>query len=102
MLMIIGGIRCRSQDSAGKRTIEGPYFEDQENSRKILGNYIFPEDSGSQKEESRGAMGPSRQGGAAWPLAVPALCEAALAHLWHRLFTYFIISKNLSQGGVQS
>jgi hypothetical protein len=46
-------ICCQSQDSAGKRTIEGPYFEDQENSRKIPGNYIFPEDSGSQKEESR-------------------------------------------------
>jgi hypothetical protein len=66
---------CQSQDSAGKRTIKGPYFEDQKNSRKIpeiifsqktqearrrsqeeprLGkfqkntrNYIFPEDSGS-------------------------------------------------------
>jgi hypothetical protein len=48
-------ISCRSQDSAGKRTIKGPYLEDQENSRKILGNYIFLENSGSQKEESRGA-----------------------------------------------
>jgi hypothetical protein len=46
-------ICCQSQDSAGKRTIKGPYFEDQENSRKIPGNYIFPEDSGCQKEESR-------------------------------------------------
>jgi hypothetical protein len=50
-------ICCRSQDFAGKRTIKAPYFEDQENSRKIPGNYIFPEDSGSQKEESRGARG---------------------------------------------
>jgi hypothetical protein len=46
-------ICCRSQDSAGKMTIKGPYFEDRENSRKIPKNYIFPEDSGSQKEESR-------------------------------------------------
>jgi hypothetical protein len=45
------------QDSAGKRTIKAPYFEDRENSRKIAENYIFPEDSGSQKEESRGARG---------------------------------------------
>jgi hypothetical protein len=44
---------CQSQDSAGKRAIKGPYFEDQENSRKIPRNYIFPEDSESQKEESR-------------------------------------------------
>jgi hypothetical protein len=50
-------ICCRSQDSAGKRTIKARYFEDQENSRKIPENYIFPEDSGSQKEEARGARG---------------------------------------------
>jgi hypothetical protein len=50
-------ICCRSQDSAGKRTIKAPYFEDQENSRKIPKNYILPKDSGSQKEESRGARG---------------------------------------------
>jgi hypothetical protein len=50
-------ICCWSQDSAGKRTIKAPYFEDQENSIKIPENYIFPEDSGSQKEEARGATG---------------------------------------------
>ena len=90
---------CRSQDSAEKRTIKGPYFEDQENSRKIPGNSIFPEDSGSQKKESRGARGATRQGGAARPLAAPALCEAALAHFWSRPFAYFIVPENLSQGG---
>jgi hypothetical protein len=52
-------ICCRSQDSAGKGAIKGPYFEDQENSNKIPGNYIFPEESRSQKEESRGARGPT-------------------------------------------
>jgi hypothetical protein len=46
-------ICCWSQDSAGKGTIKAPYFEDQENSRKILENYIFLEDSESQKEEAR-------------------------------------------------
>jgi hypothetical protein len=35
----------RSQDSAGKRTIKGPYFEDQENSRKMPGNYNLPKDA---------------------------------------------------------
>jgi hypothetical protein len=50
-------IRCRSQDSAGKRTIKASYFEDQKNSRKIPENYIFPENSGSQKEEARGVRG---------------------------------------------
>jgi formiminotetrahydrofolate cyclodeaminase len=32
-------------------------LEDQENFRKIPENYILPKDSGSQKEESRGARG---------------------------------------------
>jgi hypothetical protein len=50
-------ICCRSQDSVGQRTIKAPYFEDQENSRKTPENYIFPEDSGSQKEEAREARG---------------------------------------------
>jgi hypothetical protein len=53
-LMIIGGFATGVRILL-ERTIKGPYFEDQENSRKILGNYIFPEDSGSQKEELRGA-----------------------------------------------
>jgi hypothetical protein len=55
MLMIIGGVAAGVRILLEKRTIKASYFEDQENSRKILGNYIFPEDSGSQKEESRGA-----------------------------------------------
>jgi hypothetical protein len=37
-------ICCRSQDSAGKGTIKTPYFEDQENSKKIPKNYILSED----------------------------------------------------------
>jgi hypothetical protein len=36
-------------------------------------------------------------GGAAWPLAAPALCEGALAH--SSLFAYFIVLENLSEGG---
>jgi hypothetical protein len=35
---------CWSQDSAGKGTIKAPYFQDQENSRKIPENSILPED----------------------------------------------------------
>jgi hypothetical protein len=50
-------ICCPSQDSAGKGMSRHHISEDQENSRKILENYIFPEDSGSQKEEARGARG---------------------------------------------
>jgi hypothetical protein len=50
-------ICSESQDSAGKRTIKAPYFEDQENSRKTAENYILPKDSESQKEESREARG---------------------------------------------
>jgi hypothetical protein len=47
----------RSQDSAGKGPSRHHISEDQENSRKIPENYIFPKDSGSQKEEARGARG---------------------------------------------
>jgi hypothetical protein len=36
------------------------------------------------------------------PLAAPALCEGALAHLWSRPSAYIIVPKNLSQGGAQS
>jgi hypothetical protein len=50
-------ICCRSQDSAGKGPSRLHISEDQENSRKILENYILPKDSGSQKEESKGARG---------------------------------------------
>jgi hypothetical protein len=35
-------IWCQSQDSAGKRTIKGPYFEDQENSIKNTRKLYFP------------------------------------------------------------
>jgi hypothetical protein len=50
-------ICCRSQDSAGKGPSRHHISEDRENSRKIPENYIFLKDSGSQKEESRGARG---------------------------------------------
>jgi hypothetical protein len=50
-------ICCRSQDYAGKGPSRHHISEDQENSRKILENYILPEDSGFQKEESRGDRG---------------------------------------------
>jgi hypothetical protein len=44
-------------DSAGKGPSRHHISEDQENSRKIPKNYVLPKDSGSQKEESRGARG---------------------------------------------
>jgi hypothetical protein len=54
--MIIGGFASGVRILL-ERTIKGPYFEDQENSRKMSGNYILPKDPGNQKEESRGARG---------------------------------------------
>jgi hypothetical protein len=63
-------ICCQSQDSIVKRTVKAPYFEDQENSRKIPENYIFPEDRRSRKEKVRGATWqPPHQG--AWPSPWP-------------------------------
>jgi hypothetical protein len=42
--MIIGGFAVEVKILLDKRTVKAPYFEDQENSRKIPENYIFPED----------------------------------------------------------
>jgi hypothetical protein len=46
-------INCRSQNSAGKRTVKTPYFW----RSAILGKYpkvpILPEDGSSQKERAR-------------------------------------------------
>jgi hypothetical protein len=42
--MIIGGFAAGVRILLEKRTIKTPYFEDQENSRKIPENYILPED----------------------------------------------------------
>jgi hypothetical protein len=50
-------ICCQSQDSAGKGLSRHHILEDHENSKKIPENYILPKDSGSQKEEARGARG---------------------------------------------
>jgi hypothetical protein len=55
--MIIGGFAARVRILL-KRTIKTPYFRRSGNSRKLPENYILPKDSGSQKEESRGARGP--------------------------------------------
>jgi hypothetical protein len=56
-LMINGGFAARVRILPGKGPSRHHISEDQENSRKILENYILPKDSGSQKEESRGARG---------------------------------------------
>jgi hypothetical protein len=40
-------------------------------------------------------------GGAGPPLAAPPCGEGPLAHYCHRPFAYFIIPKNLSQGGLR-
>jgi hypothetical protein len=50
-------ICCQSQDSAGKGPSRYHISEDQKNSKKILENHILPKDSGSHKEEARGARG---------------------------------------------
>jgi hypothetical protein len=56
-LMIIGGFAAGVRILLGKGPSRHDISEDQENSRKIPENYILPKDSGSQKQESRGATG---------------------------------------------
>jgi hypothetical protein len=64
--------------------------------QKIIFYQKTPEARRRRREEPGAA---SCIGGAAWPLAASALCEGALAHFWFRPFAYFIVPKNLSQGG---
>jgi hypothetical protein len=71
--------------------------------RKIPEKYqelIFSQNTQEARRRSREELGgPTRQGGAASPLATSALREVALAHVWSYPFAYFIIPKNISQGG---
>jgi hypothetical protein len=48
-----GRIHCRSQDSAGKRTVKTPYFRRSEITNKYPEVPIQPEDVSSQKERAR-------------------------------------------------
>jgi hypothetical protein len=64
--------------------------------QKIIFYQKTPEARRRRREEPGAA---SHTGGAAWPLAAPALCEGALAHSRSHPFAYFIVPKNLSQGG---
>ena len=50
-------INCRSQDSAGKRTVKIQYFGRSIIPRKYTEVHILSEDPGSQKESRRGATG---------------------------------------------
>jgi hypothetical protein len=46
-------IHCRSQDSAGKRTVKTPYFLRSAILRKYPEVPIWPKDGSSQKERAR-------------------------------------------------
>jgi hypothetical protein len=71
--------------------------------RKIPEKYpeiIFSQKTQQARRRSREEPGgPTRQGGAASPLAAPALREGALAHVWSRPFAYIIVPENLSEEG---
>jgi hypothetical protein len=57
MLMIVGGFAAGVRILLEKGPSRDHILKDQENSRKMPGNYFLPKDSGSQKGESRGARG---------------------------------------------
>jgi hypothetical protein len=83
-----------------KRTVKTPYFgrsrKIQKKSRKLYFPRRLRKPEGGVERSQRAA---SHIGGAAWPLAAPALCEGTLAHSRSRPFAYFIVPENLSQGG---
>jgi hypothetical protein len=97
--MIIGGF------AAGVRILleKGPSRHHISEDQEILEKYqeiIFYQ----KTEEARRRRREEQQGGlttrgAGPPLATPAYGEATLAHFCHRPFAYFIVPKNLSEGG---
>jgi hypothetical protein len=91
-------ICCRSQDSAGKRTVKTPYFGRSRNSKKLYFTRRLKKPEG---EGERGHRAASPPGSAAQPLAAPPYGEATLAHFCQSPFAYFIIPENLSQGGLE-
>jgi hypothetical protein len=95
-LRIIGGV------AAGVRILleKGPSGDHILKIRKIPEKYpkiIFYQKTYEARRRSRKEPGgPTRQGGAASPLAARAPREATLVHLWSRPFAYIIIPENLS------
>jgi hypothetical protein len=98
-LMIIGGF------AAGVRILleKGPSRDHILKIRKIpekCQEITFYQKTLEARRRSREESGAaSHIGGAAWPLAAPALCEGALAHSSSRPFAYFIVPENLSERG---
>jgi hypothetical protein len=83
-----------------KRTVKTPYFRRsgkfQKNTRKLyFAERLRKPEGGVERSQGVG----SHVGGAAWPLAAPAYCEATLAHFRSHPCAYFIVPENLSQGG---
>jgi hypothetical protein len=66
-------ICCQSQDSARKRTVKAPYFEDQENSRKILEIIFYQKTEEAGRRRREGPQGSLTTRGRG-----PALGRAAL------------------------
>jgi hypothetical protein len=101
-LMIIGGF------AAGVMILleKGPSRDHILKIRKIPEKYleiIFSQKTQKSRRRSQEEPGgPTRQGGAASPLAALALREDSLAHVWSRPFAYIIVPKTLSEGGAQS
>jgi hypothetical protein len=94
--MIVGGVAARVRILLEK----GPSRDHILKIRKILEKYpeiIFSQKTQEARRRSREEPGgPTCQGGAASPLAAPALCEGALAHFWCRPSAYIIVLENLS------
>jgi hypothetical protein len=93
-LMIIGGF------AAGVRILleKGPSRRHVSEDREIPEKYqeiIFCQKT---EEEPQGGL---THRGTGPPMAAPPCGEATLAHYYHRPFVYFIVPKNLSQGGPQ-
>jgi hypothetical protein len=68
----------------------------QKNTKKLyFARRLKKPEGGGERSHRAG----THTGGVGPPLAAPAYCVAALAHFYHCPFAYFIVPKNLSQGG---
>jgi hypothetical protein len=98
-LMIIGGFAAEVRILLEKGpSIFWKIRKFQKNTKKLYFTRRLKKPEGGG-ERSNKAGSPPR--GAGPLLATPAYGEATLAHFCHRPFAYFVIPKNLSEGGLR-
>jgi hypothetical protein len=97
--MITGGFAARVRILLKKGPSRHHISEDQEIPEKYQEIIFCQKTEVSRRRRREGPQGSLTTRGATQPLAAPPYGEDTLAHYCHRPFAYFIVPKNLSQGG---